>query len=178
MLIVYFSSATENTKRFVDKVGLPAARIPLRRQDGELTVTEPYVLICPTYGGGASISRENTRPVPKQVIRFLNNEHNRGLMRGVIAAGNSNFGPDYCLAGDVISAKCKVPYLFRFELMGAEGDAAHVREQLITHAERLGLESAAPGDVDKLAAKADAAESESARRLARLREKYSTRRTA
>ncbi|SDR73668.1 class Ib ribonucleoside-diphosphate reductase assembly flavoprotein NrdI [Corynebacterium timonense] len=178
MLIVYFSSATENTKRFVDKVGLPAARIPLRRADDELRVTEPYVLICPTYGGGASISRGNTRPVPKQVIRFLNDEHNRSLLRGVIAAGNSNFGPDFCLAGDVISAKCKVPYLFRFELMGAEGDAAHVREQLIAHTERLGLEPLAAGDVDKLQAKDDVATTESARRLERLREKYSTTRTA
>nr|WP_115685924.1 class Ib ribonucleoside-diphosphate reductase assembly flavoprotein NrdI [Corynebacterium senegalense] len=178
MLIVYFSSATGNTKRFVEKVGLPARRIPLYRWEEELTVDEPYVLICPTYGGGASISHENTRPVPKQVIGFLNNERNRELLRGVIAAGNSNFGPDFCLAGEVISAKCKVPYLFRFELMGAEGDAAHVRHQLIAHAGRLGLEPLAREDVDKLRAKDDAAERESAARLARLREKYSNRKSA
>ena len=30
--------------------------------------------------------------MPKQVIRFLNDAHNRALIRGVIAAGNTNFG--------------------------------------------------------------------------------------
>ena len=131
MLVVYFSSATENTKRFVEKLGLPSQRIPLRRNDPELNVDEPYVLICPTYGGGVSVSGGNSRPVPGQVIRFLNNEGNRSLIRGVIAAGNSNFGADYCLAGKVIADKCKVPYLYRFELMGSAEDVAHVRLSLI-----------------------------------------------
>ena len=85
MLIVYFSSTTRNTERFVAKLGLPAERIPLRRGDEPLRVDEPYVLICPTYGGGASITGDFSRPVPKQVIGFLNDEHNRNLIRGVIA---------------------------------------------------------------------------------------------
>ncbi|WKD57106.1 Putative NrdI-like protein [Corynebacterium capitovis DSM 44611] len=179
MLIVYFSSATENTRRFVEKVGLPAARIPLRRADPELTVTEPYVLICPTYGGGVSIARsqEQTRPVPKQVIKFLNNEHNRSLLRGVIAAGNSNFGPDYGTAGDVISAKCGVPYLDCFELMGSEADVERVREQLLAQASRLGLEPAGQGIVDKLRAHSAAKRRESADRLAALRARYGAQST-
>lgn len=49
MLVVYFSSATENTRRFVDKLGLPSARIPLYKNDEPLIVNEPYVLVCPTY---------------------------------------------------------------------------------------------------------------------------------
>lgn len=165
MLLVYFSSTTENTKRFVERVGLPSARIPLHKHDGELVVNEPYVLICPTYGGGVSITHENSRPVPPQVIRFLNNEHNRGLIRGVIASGNSNFGADYCRAGDVIAAKCKVPYLYRFELMGATEDVNHVRSELIAEAERLGLE---PLDHAPSAPTVDP----NAERLARLRAKY------
>lgn len=128
MLVVYFSSATENTRRFVDKLGLPSARIPLYKNDEPLIVNEPYVLVCPTYGGGASISHENSRPVPKQVIRFLNNEHNRGLIRAVISGGNSNFGADFGKAGDVISAKCKVPYVYRFELMGSDEDVKICRK--------------------------------------------------
>ena len=130
MLIVYFSSTTRNTERFVAKLGLPAERIPLRRGDEPLRVDEPYVLICPTYGGGASITGDFSRPVPKQVIQFLNDEHNRSLIRGVIAGGNLNFGADFCKAGDVIAAKCRVPYLYRFELMGNEEDVARVREGL------------------------------------------------
>lgn len=165
MLVVYFSSATENTKRFVEKLGLPSQRIPLRRNDPELNVDEPYVLICPTYGGGVSVSGGNSRPVPGQVIRFLNNEGNRSLIRGVIAAGNSNFGADYCLAGKVIADKCKVPYLYRFELMGSAEDVTHVRRQLVQNAGRLGLRGG-PEVVDRQDAP------DESERLAKLREKY------
>lgn len=140
MLVVYFSSATENTRRFVDKLGFPAKRIPLHKKDDPLVVDEPYVLICPTYGGGASITHENSKPVPVQVIRFLNNEHNRGLIRAVIAGGNSNFGSDFGKAGEIISAKCKVPYVYRFELMGNDEDVRLCREGLEANAQALGLD--------------------------------------
>ena len=99
-IVVYFSSATGNTRRFVEKLGLPAARIPLRPKDEPLRVREEYVLIVPTYGGG------NIKgAVPKQVIKFLNNPENRALCRGVISSGNTNFGKAYCIAGDIIAAK-------------------------------------------------------------------------
>ncbi|MDO5730590.1 class Ib ribonucleoside-diphosphate reductase assembly flavoprotein NrdI [Corynebacterium sphenisci] len=143
MLIVYYSSATGNTRRFVEKLGLPSAAIPQRKSEPPLRVTEPYILICPTYGGGASISGGNTRPVPPQVIRFLNDEDNRALIRGVIAGGNSNFGTDFGLAGDVISAKCKVPYLYRFELMGNEEDVATVQAGIADFERRLAADEGA-----------------------------------
>ena len=131
--VVYFSSVSENTHRFVQKLGLPAIRIPLR---GSIEVDEPYVLILPTYGGGKGDSvsggpdPENGGYVPKQVIAFLNNPRNRSLIRGVIAAGNTNFGAEYCYAGNVVSAKCGVPFLYRFELMGTTDDVFAVREGL------------------------------------------------
>lgn len=140
MLVVYFSSATENTRRFVEKLGFPNARIPLRLNDEPLIVNEPYVLVCPTYGGGVSINHQNSRPVPRQVIRFLNDEHNRSLIRAVIAGGNSNFGTDFGKAGDVISAKCKVPYVYRFELLGSSDDVEICRGGLLANAQQLGLE--------------------------------------
>ncbi|QGU08170.1 ribonucleotide reductase stimulatory protein [Corynebacterium occultum] len=140
MLVVYFSSVTENTRRFVDKLDLPAARIPLYREDEPLVVNEPYVLVCPTYGGGAGMTHQNSRPVPPQVIRFLNNEHNRSFIRAVAAGGNTNFGSDYGLAGEIISAKCKVPYVYRFELMGNDEDVRVFRSGLVDNAEALGLE--------------------------------------
>ncbi|PWD51313.1 class Ib ribonucleoside-diphosphate reductase assembly flavoprotein NrdI [Serinibacter arcticus] len=126
MSIVYFSSVSENTHRFVQKLGLPASRIPLRAKDDPLVVDSEYVLILPTYGGGVT----KGGAVPKQVIRFLNDSHNRLLLRGVIAAGNTNFGEAYCLAGDIIAAKCDVPYLYRFELLGTDQDVSRVREGL------------------------------------------------
>lgn len=140
MLIVYYSSATENTKRFVEKLGFPSQRIPLRKADEPIQVDEPYVLICPTYGGGASIAHENTRPVPNQVIRFLNDKHNRDLLRAVIASGNTNFGTDFGRAGDEIARKCHVPFVYRFELMGNSEDVDIVRQGLIDNAGKLGLD--------------------------------------
>jgi protein involved in ribonucleotide reduction len=123
--IVYFSSATGNTRRFVEKLGFPAQRIPLRAADPFLHVDRDYVLIVPTYGGG------NTRgAVPKQVIKFLNDPTNRAHCRGVISGGNTNFGTAYCLAGDIISAKLGVPHMYKFELLGTPEDVSRVHEGL------------------------------------------------
>lgn len=123
--LVYFSSVSENTHRFMERLGLEAQRIPLRPTDPFLTVDEEYVLIVPTYGFG-----NGRGAVPKQVIKFLNDPHNRSLCRAVIAAGNTNFGSAFCIAGDIISAKLQVPYLYRFELLGTTQDVERVREGL------------------------------------------------
>jgi protein involved in ribonucleotide reduction len=124
--LVFFSSVSENTRRFVDRLDRPAVRIPLRpRVEGLIRVARPFVLVVPTYGGG-----ERAGAVPKQVISFLNDPANRALIRGVITAGNTNFGEHYCLAGPVISAKCQVPELYRFELLGTQRDVEHVNTGL------------------------------------------------
>ncbi|WES64857.1 class Ib ribonucleoside-diphosphate reductase assembly flavoprotein NrdI [Microbacter sp. GSS18] len=128
-LLVYFSSTSGNTARFVDKLGLRALRIPLHSTEPRLEVDEPYVLITPTYGGGQGRGVEKGA-VPKQVIRFLNDDHNRGLIRGVISAGNTNFGEHFCFAGDVISRKCRVPHLYRLELFGTPEDVDRVGDGL------------------------------------------------
>lgn len=123
--LVYFSSISGNTHRFVEKLGIPAQRIPLYARDAPLEVNEPYVLLTPTYGGGP-----DTKAVPKQVIKFLNDEHNRSFLRGVMAAGNTNFGEAYGLAGRLISRKCQVPFLYKFEVFGTPDDVAAVQEGL------------------------------------------------
>ncbi|MFP7697245.1 class Ib ribonucleoside-diphosphate reductase assembly flavoprotein NrdI [Trueperella sp. LYQ143] len=123
--VVYFSSTTNNTKRFVEKLGFPNERIPLHANDEPLRVNEPYVLIVPTYGGGTIRGA-----VPKQVIKFLNDEHNRSLIRGVISGGNTNFGEGYCRAGDIIAAKTHVPHMYKFELLGTPADVTTVRDGL------------------------------------------------
>lgn len=138
--LVYFSSASNNTHRFVEKLGLAAQRIPpLRPTEPFLHVTEPYVLVVPTYGGGGN----EGGAVPRQVVKFLNDATNRSLLRGVIAAGNTNFGEAYCIAGgDIIAAKCHVPYLYGFELMGTNEDVHRVREGLERFWQRQSLISA------------------------------------
>ena len=124
MLLVYFSSVTENTRRFIDKLDVPALRIPLKAADAELfTVSEDFVLVTPTYGSGG---------VPKQVIKFLNLEQNRVRCRGVIGTGNRNFHTDFCKAADIVSAKLQVPVLYRLELAGTDEDVSITKEGLNT----------------------------------------------
>lgn len=118
--LAYYSTSSGNTRRFVERLGLPATAI-----EPGAVMDRPFVLICPTYadhlGAGA---------VPKPVIRFLNDPANRALLRGVIASGNRNFGSFFAHAGKVISTKCGVPCLYRFELAGTEEDTTRVRQGL------------------------------------------------
>lgn len=127
MNLVYFSGHAGNTHRFVGKLDLPqpALRIPLRAGEPSLEVSEPYVLVLPTYGAG-----RDGGAVPKQVIRFLNDTKNRSLIRGVIASGNTNFGPHYALAGEIVSQKCSTPVMYQFELLGTDEDVANVQKIL------------------------------------------------
>ena len=45
MLVVYFSSATRNTERFVEKLDLPSKRIPLRKTEPPQVVKEHGVAV-------------------------------------------------------------------------------------------------------------------------------------
>lgn len=123
MLLVYFSSKTENTHRFIQKLDLPATRI-LANNIPE--VSEPFILVFPSYGGG-----EVKGSVPLPVIKFLNNENNRKWIKGVIGAGNTNFGNMFCYGGKVVAKKCGVPLLYQFELMGNEEDILKVKNGVI-----------------------------------------------
>ncbi|MBD3689805.1 class Ib ribonucleoside-diphosphate reductase assembly flavoprotein NrdI [Nanchangia anserum] len=124
--VVYFSSATNNTARFVSKLGFSCDRIPLRSGDPALHVSRPYVLVTPTYGGG-----KVKGAVPKQVIAFLNDPSNRSYCRGVISSGNTNFGEAYALAGRIIARKLNVPDMYRYELLGTPSDVNNCREGLV-----------------------------------------------
>jgi protein involved in ribonucleotide reduction len=124
--IVYFSNVSNNTHRFVEKLNLPARRIPLRWDSEQpFMATGEYVLFVPTYGGG---NDEHT--IPKQVKKFLNIKTNRNLLRGVVGFGNTNFGDHYCGAAEMIAAKTGVPLLYRVEIMGTPYDVEQVKERL------------------------------------------------
>lgn len=132
MDVVFFSNVTNNTGRFVDRLRWPTAhRIPIRPTEEFLRVDEPYILIFPTYAGG----RDVEAAVPRQVIKFLNDPNNRALLRGVVASGNTNFGDTYCRGGDIVSQKCGVPVLHRFELLGSDEDVSAVQTALQTYTE-------------------------------------------
>jgi len=124
--VVYFSSVSENTKRFVEKLGLHSVRIPLKTDEAaNFTYDKDSILVVPTYGSG-----EEKTTVPKQVIKFLNNPENRKHIKGVIATGNTNFGDSYGLAGDIVSEKLGVPLIQRVEILGTPEDIELIKERL------------------------------------------------
>ncbi|WP_346845672.1 class Ib ribonucleoside-diphosphate reductase assembly flavoprotein NrdI [uncultured Rothia sp.] len=123
--IVYFSSVSENTHKFIVKTGVQSLRLPLKTSEATPSVHRPFVLCVPSYGrpGGSG-------SIPPQAVKFLNNPLNRELMQGVIGAGNTNFGSLYCIAAEKVAAKCEVPVLYKFELMGTAEDVSNVQEGL------------------------------------------------
>ena len=124
--IVYFSNYSGNTKRLVDRLNGTAIRIPISGDSSEpTTVTNEYVLVVPTYGGGNERSA-----IPRQVRQFLNVEQNRSLLRGVIGTGNTNFGDNYCKAAEIISRKTGVPIIARVEIFGTDEDVIKIKERL------------------------------------------------
>jgi protein involved in ribonucleotide reduction len=124
--IVYFSNYSGNTKRFVEKLDIDAIRIPINWDPASpVLVTEDYVLMVPTYGGGS-----DTAAVPRQVRMFLNIPSNRALLRGVVGFGNTNFGEHFCKAAEMISQKTGVPVIAKVEIFGTEDDVNKVKERL------------------------------------------------
>lgn len=121
--IVYFSSVSANTHKFILKTGIKSLRLPLKTSAPTPVLDRPYVLCIPSYGrpGGAG-------SVPPQAVKFLNQPANRALLRGVIGSGNTNFGPLFCVAAEKVAAKCQVPLLYKFELMGTAEDVSKVQQ--------------------------------------------------
>lgn len=124
--IVYFSNYSGNTKRFVEKLGTDAIRIPIDwNSDHPVVVERDYVLFVPTYGGGSEKSA-----IPRQVRHFLNIPENRDLLRGIVGFGNTNFGEHYCKAAEMISRKTGIPIIARVEIFGTSEDVQRVQERL------------------------------------------------
>jgi protein involved in ribonucleotide reduction len=122
-LIVYFSSPSGNTERFVHSLEMRSICIPLTMKVDVPIIREPYVLVTPTYAND-----DGSNAVPKQVIRFLNETQNRSMIKGVIGSGNRNFGENFALAGQVVAKKCNVPLLYKFELSGTTDDIKNVKQ--------------------------------------------------
>ena len=120
--IVYYSSPSLNTHRFVESLGFDSVRIPISLRDDVIVMDTPYIIMSPTYA-----DNDGSNAVPKQVIRFLNEPQNRQNLRGVIGSGNRNFGEMFARAGTVIANKCKVPLLYKVELSGTSNDIMNVQ---------------------------------------------------
>ena len=134
--IIYFSNRSENTKRFVEKLGYDRAfRIPTKWEERTpFLVARPFVLFVPTYGSG-----NDGYSIPASVKKFLNIPSHRRLMQGIVGFGNTNFGTHYCKAAEMIAAKTGVPILAKIELLGTPEDVELVKQKMRELSEQLQL---------------------------------------
>jgi protein involved in ribonucleotide reduction len=132
--IIYFSNRSENTKRFVEKLGYERSfRIPTKWDDRvPFLVAKPYVLFVPTYGSG-----NDGYSIPASVRKFLNVSANRRLMKAIVGFGNTNFGTHYCKAAEMIASKTGVSILARIELLGTPEDVQLVQQKMRELSEQL-----------------------------------------
>ena len=107
----------------LDKVRIPASI----KEAGELSVSQPFVLITPTYENTGAHGRA-TSYVPKQVEEFL--KHNSQHMLGVIATGNKNYLDEYCKAGEDIRDRFGVPLYIKVEYSGTQEDIDNIDQGL------------------------------------------------
>lgn len=119
MKVVYYSTGSGNTRRFVERLDVDAYRIGVDAMPADET---SYVLVTPTYDG----------KVPAPVVRFLNDPARRAGLRGVIAGGSTNFGAQFAAAGHTIARKCAVPLIHVFELTGLPEDVSTAKAAMET----------------------------------------------
>ena len=67
--LIYFSSASGNTARFVARLGLPAQRIPVHPDDPLPEPSGPYVLISPTYADAELFGYSSLLDGPQRIAR-------------------------------------------------------------------------------------------------------------
>lgn len=126
MIIVYWSSKSESTHRFVQKLNIENIRLPLNGTT-DIEINQPFILIVPSYGDTIDTA------IPKVVERFLSKSSNRRLMQGVIGAGNMDFGSKYCIAAKVVNFKYRVKLLYKFEISGTTLDVQNVQDIFNNH---------------------------------------------
>ncbi len=110
MSYLYYDSKTGNVQRFIDKVvqitGWTAIRI-----DNTIRIEEPGHLITFTTNFGQ---------IPAVSDEFLVN--NVAKIYSVTSSGNRNWGRNFGVAADKISATYDIPLAFKFELSGTMED--------------------------------------------------------
>lgn len=111
-----FYSITGQTRRFINKVGLPAYEIsdayPYH------AMTEPYILVVPAYDDDMMDS----------VIDFLGYQNNSQKLQGVAGGGNRNFNQLYIHTAKDIASGLGVPVVFDFEFNGTDADVKKFRK--------------------------------------------------
>ena len=129
-LVYYSRGVTGYTDKFVQRLGLPAERIPDSIKEAkDFRATEPYVLISPTYESDRAHGKGRTF-VPRQVATFLNIPENRDLMVAVIGTGHRNFLDDYGKVVEEIHNKTGVEVLGIAELAGTDKEVFEIQKRI------------------------------------------------
>lgn len=109
MKLVYFS-VTGQTRRFINKLDLPAYEIEPANPFFE--INEPYILVVPTYD----------RDITEVVNDFLDYNSNQENLKAVAGGGNRNFADLFVFTAKDIARDYKIPLVFAFEFSGTSED--------------------------------------------------------
>ncbi|MFV0556154.1 MAG: ribonucleotide reductase stimulatory protein [Lactovum sp.] len=114
MKIAYFS-VTGQTRRFIDKISLPAVEI--LPDDPMIEMEGPFILIVPTY----------ERAVTDPVWEFMNWAGNSTYCRGIVGGGNRNFAGLFIYTANDLAIDFNSEVLYGFEFNGTDKDVAWVK---------------------------------------------------
>lgn len=115
MLIVYMS-IVGNTRKFVNKLDLPALEI--NEINCFTEVDQDYLMIVPTY----------EIEVTDIMNDFLETGDNLSHCRGIIGGGNRNFNDLFCFTAHDLALDYDLEVLHEFEFMGSHHDVEKVKE--------------------------------------------------
>lgn len=115
---IAFFSVTGQTRRFVKKLVPDVDAFEITPVDPLIEVTEPFVLIVPTY------EDEITYPVTE----FLEYNNNAQFLKGIVGTGNRNFAELFIFTAKDLAAKFKAPIIYAFEFNGTPRDVENFKE--------------------------------------------------
>ena len=114
MIVVYFT-LTGNTEMFAKK--LKAKTLKITKEDRELRINEPYLLLVPTYEPDATKTP------------FMFARKNIENLVGIVGSGNRNFGADmFCYSATDLSKELNKPVVHMYEFQGSINDVNKINE--------------------------------------------------
>ncbi|MGX7024459.1 class Ib ribonucleoside-diphosphate reductase assembly flavoprotein NrdI [Vagococcus hydrophili] len=118
MKLVFFS-LTGQTRRFINKLELPANHAhEINPNNPFHEINEEYILIVPTYDA----------EVTEVVNDFIEYKTNQKNMLGVVGGGNRNFADLFIFTAKDIARDYQVPLLFSFEFNGTLEDVKNFKK--------------------------------------------------
>lgn len=108
--MIVYHSRTGNTKYVIDKLNLPS--INMREC---VNLQDKFILFTYTDGKGV---------VPMEVLQFMKKHHKNCI--GSIITGNTNFGKNFGVAGDILKNMYSIPILRKIDLRGTLSDYEYI----------------------------------------------------